>query len=265
MPKLSLGAAAEQTKIFMRREGSLVMPVAFATFGLALILVALVTPEQAPGEEVQPGLWSLAVIPLMFLGIIGQVAISYLVLRPGISVRDALSAALKRLPTAVATILLLLGVMIVIGFLLVIVLGILAALLGAGIEGATLAVASVTMLVMLLIGARLLMVWPMLADRPGGAVATLKEAVALSKGHVWKFVGFTLLFGLVYILLTGAVQFGLGSVLLIFGRLAGAESAALFLTSIIVALLGAIIQAVWAVLITNIYRQLSGASPEARL
>lgn len=263
MRRVSLGAAAEQTRSFMRREGSLVIPVAFATFGLALILTSLITPDPAAGD-VQPGMWSLAIFPLMFLAIVGQLAISYLVLRPGVSVRDALGAAMMRLPTALAVILLLLAAFVAIGLLLVIVLGVIAAVMGVGIEGATVAVATLTLLVMLLIGARLLMVWPLIADKRAGAVATIKEGLALSKGYAWKFVALTLSFVLVYILLTGAVQLGLGSLLLIFGKLAGAESAALFLTAIIVALLGAVIQAVWAVLLTNIYRQLTAPVAQTR-
>jgi hypothetical protein len=263
MNKVSLGAAADQTKSFMRRERGLVLPVAFATFGIALILIALVTPEAPAGQQVQPGLWSLAVIPLMFLAIIGQLSISYLVLRPGSSVRDALWAALGRLPAALGLILLVFAAFVAAGLLLILILGMLAVVFGATETGAAALGALAVAIVLLFMAARLLMAWPLLADRRSGPLATLKQAFALSKGRVWKFLALTLAFALVYVALTGAVQLGLGSLLLIFGKLLGAEAAATFLTVVAVALFGAGIQAVWAVLLANIYRQLTPPAEEA--
>lgn len=259
MARISLGAAAEQTRGFMRRESGLVLPVAFATFGLALAIVALVTPEPTAGGRVEPGPWSLALFPIMFLVLIGQLSISYLVLRPGASVRDSLGFAMIRLPTAIAALLLLLVVLVGLGLVLIAATGILAVALGASAEGAAAAGVLAVMLVMLVIGARLLMAWPLIADRRSGAVAALKQAFAISKGNVWKFLALTLAFALVYVVLTGAVQLGLGSVLLILGRVIGAEGGAAFLTAILVALLGAAIQAAWAVLLANVYRQLAPA------
>jgi len=261
MRNLSLGAAAEQTKLFMRREGPLVVPVAFATFGIALIVMGLVTPEPAPGEKVQPGLWSLALLPLMFLLVLGQLAISHLVLRPAVTVRDALGAATARLPMAAVVVLLLMGIILIAGLILLLAVGVIAALVGASMEGATTAGATVTLVLILIVVARLLMVWPMLIDRRTGPVATLKDAFALSRGHLLKFLALFFAFMLVSAFLTGAVQLGLGSVLLIIGKLSGMERAAAFLTAIIVALFAAIIQTVWAVFLTNIYRQL--ATPAA--
>lgn len=264
MGTVSLSAAVEQTKGFIRREGGLVLPVAFATFGLALILVVLVTPEPSAGGQVQPGLWSLAVLPLMVLAMIGQISISYLVLHPGSSVRDALGAGLRRLPVALGVILLVIAALAAIGLLLIMVMGVLALALGAAETGAAALGALAVFAVLIFAGARLLMAWPLIADRRSGPVATLKQAFALSKGHVWKFLALTFAFALVYLALTGAVQLGVGSLLLILGRLMGAEGAAAFLTAILVALLGAAIQAVWAVLLANIYRQLSQPAGEAR-
>ncbi len=256
MGRVSLGAAAEQTKSFMRREGTLVLPVAFATFGLALILLSAFTPERSPGQEVQPGIWSLAIIPLMILTVIGQLAISYLVLRPGVTVREALGVAMKRLPTALAVILLLFVAFCLVALILVLVLSVVVVAFGAGAEGAAVLGALAAFVALILVGARLLMAWPLIADRSEGPLAAVKQALALSKGYAWKFVALALAFGLVYVVLTGAVQLGLGSLLLIVGKLAGAERAALFLTAVLVALLAAAIQAFWAVLLANIYRQL---------
>lgn len=256
MSSLSLSAAAEQTRSFLRREAGLVLPIAFATFGIALIIVALAAPEASADGRVQPGLWSLALFPMIFLGVVGQLAISYLVLRPGASVRDALGAAMLRLPTALALILLMMAAVAVVALLLGLITGF-ALLAGAGVNALSMVLALGLAGFGLWLGARLLLLWPLIADRREGAIASIRQSFALSRGHVWKFIVLMFAFGLVYVVVTGAVQLGLGSVLLILGRLLGAEGAAMFVAAIVTALLGAAIQAVWAVLLSNIYRQIT--------
>lgn len=259
MAGISLGAAAEQTRAFMRRESGLVLPLAFATFGLGTILIALVSPAPDPGGQVMPGFWSLALFPMLFLGLIGQLSISYLVLRPGVTVRDSLRSAVGRVPTALAAVLILLVAVGAIGLVLGIASAVLAALVGANATAAASWIVIALMLVLLFVGARLLLAWPLIVDRDLGARGALKQAFALSRGHALKFAGLTLAFALVYAALTGAVQLGLGSILLILGRLTGLESAATFLAAILVALLGAAVQGVWAVLLACVYRQLAVA------
>src|SRR3546814_9790977 len=99
MSNLSLSSVSDDTGAFFRREAGLVMTVAFATFGLGLLLVELMTPDPAAGGQVTPGNWMLWLVPAALLGIVGQLTISLLVLTPGTSVREAMGAGLRRLPT----------------------------------------------------------------------------------------------------------------------------------------------------------------------
>src|SRR3546814_20956857 len=57
------------------------------------------TPDPAAGGQVTPGNWMLWLVPAALLGIVGQLTISLLVLTPGTSVREAMGAGLRRLPT----------------------------------------------------------------------------------------------------------------------------------------------------------------------
>lgn len=255
--RISLGTAWEQTRSFMRREGSLILPVAFATFGIALVLLSFAMPDPTAAGEIETGPWALAIIPLTFLGILGQLAISYLVLRPGSSVRDALATGVKRLPQALGVIVVMVLALLVSTFVLGLVLGLIVTASGASAGALTAIVAFLLFGALLWIGARLLMIWPMLADRRDGPVATLKSSYAISRGLVLRFITLMLMFLLIYMLVTAAVQLGLGSVLILVGRMIGSEAAATFLVAIVVALLGAVIQAFWAVLLANIYRQLT--------
>jgi len=256
MSRLSISAAADETRAFMRREGSLVFPVAFATFGMALILVSLMMPQSQPGE-VQPGWWMILLLPLILLGIVGQLAISYLVLRPGVTVADALRRGVARLPIVLG---------IIVAFALAaalfivaasVILGVIAIAVGMN-EMSAARLAVMAMLVFLIwLGVRLLLLWPTVAGGGEGVKGSIQRTFALSRGRAWKFFALLILFGLVYGVLTIAVQFGLGSILLLFGRMVGSEAAGAVLTVVLVGLLAAAIQAFWTVLLAHLYRQLA--------
>lgn len=262
--RISLSAAAEQTGSFMRREGSLVLPVAFATFGIAFILLSLVMPDPKNETDVEGGLWALAAFPLLFLIMIGQITIAYLVLRPGVSVRDALGAAMKRLPTMIGVVLLILLGLVGLALLLSVVTVMIGVSVGAAMETTTAFVSVIVIAAMAWLSTRLLMLWPLLADKRGGVIESIKQAFRLSKPYFWKFFVVVIVSTIVVSLALGAVQLGIGSVLLIFGRLVGAEGAAALLTIILVALLSAAIQAFVAVLLANIYRQLTAPVGQTR-
>src|SRR3546814_13865994 len=98
MSNLSLSSVSDDTGAFFRREAGLVMTVAFATFGLGLLLVELMTPDPAAGGQVTPGNWMLWLVPAALLGIVGQLTISLLVLTPGTSGRESMGVGRRRLP-----------------------------------------------------------------------------------------------------------------------------------------------------------------------
>src|SRR3546814_6805261 len=99
MSNLSLSSVSDDTGAFFRREARLVMTVAFATFGLGLLLVELMTPDADAGGQVTPGNWMLWLVPAALLGIVGQLTLSLLVLTPGTSAKEAMGAGLRLLPT----------------------------------------------------------------------------------------------------------------------------------------------------------------------
>src|SRR3546814_17985349 len=99
MSNLSLSSVSDDTGAFFRREAGLVMTVAFATFGLGLLLVELMTPDPAAGGQVTPGNRLLWLVPAALLWIVGHLTISLLVLTPGTTVREALGAGMRPLPT----------------------------------------------------------------------------------------------------------------------------------------------------------------------
>jgi hypothetical protein len=260
MPRISLNGASEAATRFFRREAGIVMPVAFATFGLGMLLVTLAAPPPGEDGQLQHGPWMLAMIPALLAAVIGQLAISAMVLRPGISVAEALRDAFGRLPRALIVILLMVAAGMVGLLAISLVLGIIAYATAAG-DVSLWTVATLLLFVAFVwFSARLLLVWPMVADRSEGAVRTFRAAWALSKGSAGRFFGALLLFSLVYVVVTGAVQLVFGSLFLLLGRAIGADAAAVFLAAIVVALAASALLALWAVFVTYLYRAAAGST-----
>lgn len=260
MSNLSLSSVSDDTGAFFRREAGLVMTVAFATFGLGLLLVELMTPDPAAGAQVTPGNWMLWLVPAALLGIVGQLTISLLVLTPGTSVREAMGAGLRRLPT-VLLVTLILGIAAGVAVALFTLLGgVLAAVAGMGIGGATILITILLGGFMLWAASRLLLIWPLIAERAPRPLDSIRGAWRLSRGRAWRFAAALLAFTLVYLVVLGAARLGFGSLFLIVGQAIGSEALARFLPALAVAAIGAGLQAVWAVFVTQLYRRVSEAT-----
>src|SRR3546814_17074972 len=80
------------------------------------------------------------------------------------------------------------------------------------------AIGGATALVSFLLGAfilwgaaRLLLIWPLIAERAPGAVDSVRGAWRLSPGHAWRFAAAVLAFLLVSVGVVGAARLGFGS------------------------------------------------------
>lgn len=258
MSNLSLSGVTDETGAFFRREAGLVMTIAFATFGLGLLLVELMTPDPAATGQVTPGGWMLWLVPAVLLGIVGQLTISLLVLTPGASVREAMGGGLRRIPTVLLVTLVLAVAAGVAIALFTLLGGAVAIAVGIGINGATLLVSLLLGLFLLWATARLLLIWPLIAERAPGPVEAIRGAWRVSKGHAWRFAAAVMAFMLVYLVVVGAARLGFGSIFLIVGGAIGSDALARFLPALAVAAIGAVLQALWAVFITQLYRRVSG-------
>ena len=261
-PRFSIANVWDETSAFVRREAGLVLPVAFATTGVGTLLWDLAVPDTAMGTRPQLGAWTLVLIPVTLLFLLGNIAIASLALHGGISVREALRAAVQRMGNALLLMLLFLGVALGI----VVAVSLIAMLIGAVTGWPTLLATnfglSLMLPVLLFLAVRLLTLWPAVADagtKPA-PVRIAKQAFANTRGVFGRLAGATLLYALAYIAILGAIQFGLGSVLLLVGRATGQVQAAGLVIAILTALAGAAVQAVWGVYATFAYRRLSGAS-----
>jgi hypothetical protein len=176
-------------------------------------------------------------------------------------VAEALRTGFARIGSAV---LLVLGFSIASG-VLVMLLSLVAAVIGAGLgwglkQSSVLAVV-LAMPFLLWASVRLLPVWPLIAERGGEdrIPAMVRRCLGLTRGAFWRLLAGVLLFTMTSLLITSAVQFAFGSMLLLIGRAIGSPNLGMVLTAVLMALVGASVQTIWIVYVAQIYRRLSAS------
>lgn len=261
MASVSIEDVLDDTRRFFLRERALLLPLGFATFGMATLIggAAVPMPETATAT-LPPGPWMIALAPMILLVLVGYLSISRLVIGSRISVSEALADALRLLPRA-------LGLMLTV-FLVFVMLNVIASLI-AGLVGAAMGMDARSMLMLALvmvfppavvISIRMALMLPVLASREGSVRETLTEAVALTRGHALKIVGLLMAQIVFYVLIAAVIESALGSVLLIGARLVGAQALAPALLNVLMAGFNAIYWCFWAVLFAFFYVRLGGGT-----
>ena len=261
MAQLSIGAAWEETLAFVKREGTLLFPVALMFLALPAVILQLLTPgdlratkavEGAAAAPQLPPMFLLSMLIVILIAMLGTLAINALALRPGISVAEALQLAVRRLPVLIgAALLLVLGFA---GLLLIlsIIGGGLAAAMGMGAAMSLVAVLAAP--VLLFVAVRLLLLNAVVIDQPVNAPQAIRHGWRLTMGQFWKLLGFI---GVLIILMI-VVQLVSQSIFGIAGSLIGGTTMSVLLAGLAVAVVNAVIQVYYLVMTCRIYRQLAG-------
>ena len=262
MTAFSLGKVWEETIAFMRRESGLLLPVAFATFGpgqilLRIAMTAAAAPEGAPASPPSPE--ALLILPAAILVLFGNIAISSIVLFPGISVREALARAANGLPRALLAVLLLglaaVAAIIVVGS---------AAAIGAMVFGANLRSPSVnaplvTIMVipMFVIMVRMLLLAPAVAMEKLGVIDTIRRTWALSRDNLLRFTFLVLLVGFFNVLLGAIETVVIGSLFELLKLVIDEAGLLNGLRMVINAAIESMLSMAMAVYVAMVYRQLA--------
>lgn len=273
MAKLSITTAWNETAGFVAREGRLLFPLAFMLIALPVALMSAFTPTPAgPGELPGAGLWLLLLPLAAIASMVGNIAISYLALRPGTSVGEAISRGGARFAMLLAAAILLglAGAVALFFIAMIVMLIVPGAMAGAQSGVPTPAVASATFLMVALLlplliyfGARLMVMTPVAAAEEGGPLTLMKRSWQLTAGNVWKLVGFILLVAIAVGILGAAIEsvVGLAAGLLI-GPLAPGSLSALIVI-LVMAGVNTVVGAYLATLVARIYAQLAGTAGAA--
>jgi hypothetical protein len=260
MANLSITAAWEETAVFVTREGRLLFPIAFLLQSLPPAIVQILAPPATPGQMPEAGLW-LLFLPVVFAAaLVGVIAVSFLALRPGASVGEALQAGFRRfLPFLAALLLIGLGAALLMLPLMLILGALVAAGGGAASPALTLLLVLIPLPVFCVFWVRLMLIGPAAAVEPLGPIALIQRSWRLTEGHFWKLLGLLLLVILVGLVCLAAVHAVFGILIALLAGPATPGSLANSLALAVSALVQAVISAVSTTFIARIYAQLGGS------
>lgn len=247
MKSLSIGAAWQESSLFLKRESGLLVPVALLFIGVPLaLLLGSIPPElrHVPEEaaigpaSVSPLMLILFMVcPLIMAG--GTLALYALALKPGISLREALLLGFRRMPVALGAALLI-GLAVLVPLVLV--------------KAASAQIGNfITMILLLLLSARLLALNAVVIDRPVGVIAAIRDSWNLSRGWLLRLLSFIIVISIPIMLtqLVGQILFGLA------GMAVGGKEGGRQLGDVGAAAALALGQMVMIVMTSRIYRQLA--------
>lgn len=216
MGSFSLGTIWEQTIAFLRRENSLLVPIALAIYGPSQLMLDIGLTAAMAARAAQPTLptEALLIFPGGLLLLFGNLVIARIVLTPGISVAEALAGAAGRLGQALGAMLLLVGAVLGVGLAIIVAATVGAMIFGANPRSPALAMqlSALVLVPMIVLWVRMLLLPPVLAIETQGPIAALRRAWALSRGHGARFVGVILLTTFLGIVTAMIGQFVVGSI-----------------------------------------------------
>jgi hypothetical protein len=192
----------------------------------------------------------------------GQMAIVLLTNGWHGSVGGAIGRAVKRLPTLILAALMVMVPLILIMSVVLAVVGMATGGDGqfsaASLSPAGKLVILAGLLIVLAVGVRLLPMIVLIASEDIGAVAAIKRAVALTRGHFWKLLAFMLLATIAFVILALAAGAVIGSVVsLVFGR-PEPWSVSLLLVALTAGLVQAAFITIYTAMLARITAQLTG-------
>lgn len=255
MVNLSISSVWNETASFVKREAGLLFPIALALIALPAAFFQMIVPQATPGTPPEPGLWMFLLLPVMLLSALGSLAISVLALRSGTSVREAFGVAVARLiPLVLALIL------VVAGLFVLLVVGVVIIQAAGGNPAVLLIVTVIGSAIALYAWARLMLLTPVAADESGNPITILRRSWALTGDHVWKLLGFLLLAVIAMLVVTLAFGAILGILILLVAGSPEPGSLSSFLVLLLGAVVNAIIMTYFTVMIARIYAQLAGST-----
>jgi membrane-anchored glycerophosphoryl diester phosphodiesterase (GDPDase) len=260
----------EATSDILRDHGGAVLSIAAGLVLLPNLVSSVVEAAVDPNAVGPVAIGAVVSLAATVVALWGGAAISALAIRPS-RASHAIGHAGRRLPAIIGVTLLLLVAMIILFLPFAAILAAggtdLAALaaptptlpaISGGTAAALLLYGLALAAGLLWISARLAVLLPViLAERRG--IGAIRRAWDLTRGHGWRLVGVYLLFGLVALVLSGAV----GAVAGLIGVLLSGGAAGVTAGTILVALTGAIVAAllttIQSVFVGRLYAALAPA------
>lgn len=257
---ISLGSVWEEAFAFFKAEFALLAPLALLGFGLPTVMLLLVIPaDAAQAATLQPGPWMIWFLPAGFLSMLGSLSVSALALRPGVSVREAIGIALRRVPTGIG----LFGLYVGVQILLAIPLSIVAMLEGrAGGQpgmGTTL-VYFADLAFMIWLFVRLLPIWAILSERTQSPANIVRIAFRQTRPVYAKLLLLRVVMGFAALLAMLVLLIPIGAVAQLAGLAIGSPEIATVLSFVATGAVVATIGGLWTVYVARMSRRLAETS-----
>lgn len=273
MARLSISEAWSETASFVKREGRLLFPLAFMLVALPVAVLQAFTPTPpAPDQPPPAGLWLLLLPITLVASMVGNLAISYLALRPGVSVGEAIAHGGRRFFSLLGAVLILsiVGIALALVVATIVVALVPGAASGGGVPTPATAAAMLILMLLMLpvvvyVSARLMVMTPLAAAESVGPIAIIRRSWKLTAGHGLKLVAFILLVGLTYVVGTAAIQIVAGLVILVFAGPPQPGSLGALLLIIIMAGVNTAVGPYLTSLIARVYAQLAPTDRSALL
>lgn len=257
---ISMNQAWDDAVAFIRRESTLLVPLALATFLVSDVVGTLVGPKDTGAQP--SGLATLFVLIATLWSIVGQLSIMSLVLKPGLSVAEALRIGISRLGKVVIVALILAAVFVVA------MLPVVVSMLSSGVNPAlpdtfrNLPVwaslyALFAMGGLVWLAVRMILANALIVDRNPGISDVFKTGFALTRGIVAQIFLVLLIYVIVLLILSGAVRFVAGSLFALIGGAIGSPFAGAVMTALVSGLVSAALSLVAAVFVASLYRRVS--------
>ena len=259
---LSLGKAWDDAKATIAANRRLITPVALGLILVPAVVSAMVEPRAIPGQEPEAGGWMLVTLLMIIVMLAGQMAIVLLTNGWQGSVGGAIRRAVRRLPILILAALIVMVPLILILSVVLAVVGVATGGDGqfsaASLSPAGKLVVLCGLLLVLAIGVRLLPMIVLIASEDIGPITAIRRAVALTRGHFWKLLGFMLLATIAFLILASAAGAVIGSVVsLALGR-PEPWSVSLLLVAFTAGLVQAGFITIYTAMLARITAQLSG-------
>ena len=188
--RLSIGTAWSEAAAFVRREKKLLAPLVLALMVVPATVSQLVQPSNPLAGQGGLAWWLGVALLALLAGLVGQMVVSRLAMGWSGSLGEAIVLALKRLPIALAAMLIyFLGV----SLLLLVAIIVLTLIGGATAAGGKLA-NLLSFLALFAAAPRVLLAPAIAMDRMVGPWGLVKAAWGATRGNYWRLLGFFLLF-----------------------------------------------------------------------
>lgn len=261
MADLSISKAWEETKGDMRRDGRLFASIAIALIGLPSIATTLISPEGLGADGSKP-LWveAMALI-LMLVAVTGQLSLARLALKPPMTVGEALSHGVRRMPAYLAAALLMALGFIALALPFVLAASVFGIKLDTGMTDVTAGEWIVAMLLIIVvcgIAVRMILSAPVAVAEHVGPVQIIKRSWQLTEGHWLRLIGFLLAFLVAAAILLSVIGLAVGSIVRLSLGAVEPLSASALVIGIVQGLFNAAFSSLFAVMLARIYVQLSG-------